>query len=287
MALAVAYRVGTLSVPYWALSDITIQSTIVEQMLFLGTALGAGSPGRSLFTLLVAMVLLAPIALDRRRGSLHAAIRHGWWAGLAFVLVVGAVLRRDLLFYARGFIPFLPLLAAAWVHATGQSSRALRVVLVAPVWAVAAIGSTLLAVSSPEHPYYRDRDRLRELVERAEQFRSRYDLLLVHHWWMAMVFDRYATDRTRVVPLNVTEASIERELAWAGALRAVERLPKDARLALVLNDLATEHSDPGQRVLRALEKERSNLGEVPCLGGRAPRISLVCNRIVFFGPVTD
>lgn len=286
MLAAVFLRLGTLSVPYWALADITLPSLAVEQWLMLGTALGPPTLGRSVLTVALAALLLAPLILDSRRSELHVVLRHGWWMPYALVLVAGATLGMDLLFYARGFIAATPFALVSWLHGTARLRGWVQLGYLTLSLSVMVASTAMVASSSPRHPYYRGRAELEDIVRRVESHRSRYDLLVVHHWWMSMVFERYAADPLSVVPLNVARVSVAPQAAWAGALAALDELPSEARIALVLNDLATEFADPASRVVRALESRRPRRGTAPCTDTPSRGTRLVCTKVIFFGPET-
>jgi hypothetical protein len=277
------FGLGSSSVPYWQMSDVSLPGILAEQFLFLGTTLPHGGALAALLNLSVFGLLVLPL-LDalRRRSDLVAAepvLSSLWWLAPGGVAGLGILIGQDLLFYPRGFIPTAPFLLTYWVLFTGALSG--------PSWARRAYGAVLLvpfilsgylvATGHPAQAYLRGRASLAEVVRQIEVHRDDFDLLVVHHWWVAPYFSYYYVDPNRVWALGRNSEGP------SGALQDIDRLPPGARVLLVLNDVARS-SDPGGRVVAALMSRRSLIRELPCPGDPGSGRGLVCNRMLLFGP---
>jgi 4-amino-4-deoxy-L-arabinose transferase-like glycosyltransferase len=277
------FGLGHSSVPYWQVSDVSLPGILAEQFLFLGTTLPHGGVFAAILNLSVFGLLVLPL-LDalRRRSELVAAepvLSSLWWLAPGMVAGLGILIGQDLLFYPRGFISTAPFLLTYWVLFT----RALS----GPSWARRAYGAVLLvpfvlsgylvATSDPAQAYLRGRESLAEVVRQVDVHRDEFDLIVVHHWWLAPYFSYYSVDRSKVWALGRDSAGP------SGALGDVDRVPPGARVLLVLNDVARS-SDPGGGVVAALMSRRSLIRELPCPGDAARGRGLVCNRMLLFGP---
>lgn len=274
---------GRSSVPYWQVSDVSLPGILAEQFLFLGTTLPHGSAFAAILKLLVFGLLVLPL-LDalRRRSELVTAeplLSSLWWLAPGMVAGLGILIGQDLLFYPRGFISTAPFLLTYWVLFTGTLSG--------PSWGRRVYGAVLLvpfilsgymvATSDPAQAYLRGRESLAEVVRQVEVHRDEFDLMVVHHWWLAPYFSYYCVDRSKVWALGADSPGP------SGALGDVDRLPPGARVLLVLNEVARS-SDPGGRVVAALMSRRSLIRELPCPGDAGSGRGLVCNRMLLFGP---
>jgi hypothetical protein len=203
-----------------------------------------------------------------------------WWLAPGMVAGLGILIGQDLLFYPHGFISTAPFLLAHWVLFTGTLSgppwarRVYVTVLLVPF----ILSGYMVATSDPTQAYLRGRERLAEVVRQVEVHRNEFDLIVVHHWWVAPFFSYYYdVDRSRVWALGGDSAGP------SGALRDVDRLPPESRVLLVLNDVARSN-DPGGGVVAALTSRRSLIRELPCPGDAGSGRGLVCSRMLLFGP---
>ena len=282
--LALFFGLGRSSVPYWQVSDVSLPGILAEQFLFLGTTLPHGGVLAAVLNLLVCGLLLLPL-LDalRRRSELLAGERvlsSLWWLVPGMVAAFGILIGQDLLLPPRGFISTAPILLAYWVLFTRALSgpRWARRVYAAMLLVPFILSGYMVATGDPAQAYLRGRESLAEAVRQVEVHRHEFDLIAVHHWWVAPYFAYYYdVDRSKVWALGRDSADP------SGALRDVDRLPPDSRVLLVLNDVARS-SDPGGRVVAALMSRRSLIRELPCSGDAAAGRGLVCSRMLLFGP---
>jgi hypothetical protein len=272
-----------VSVPYWQISRVGVSGILAEQFLFFGTT-QPGSGGMEIALNLVVTALLAvPL--------LHAAVRNRdlvraepllsflWWIAPVLVAVAGVLVGRNWLFYPRGFISTAPFLLAYWVSFTAEMRtpawlrRAYAVALLVPF-----LGNALLvAVQHPAHPFFRGREVLADIARDVETDRKQYDLVLVHHWWMAQYYYYFLSEPQKVWPLGRQREGKD------AALADVAVLPPEARVLLVVNDLANAQADPEGSVVAALKATRPLVRERPCLYPSLRGAGLVCTRIYLFG----
>ena len=276
------FGLGRLPVPFWQVSDVSLPGILVEQFLFLGTTLPRGSEVATVLNLSVFALLLWPFAnaLWRRSGLIAAepVLSCLWWLAPALVAAVGALIGQDLLFLPRGFISTAPFLLAYWVLFTSTMSgprwarRAYVTLLLVPF----VLSGHLVATSHPGQAYLRGRDSLAEVVRQVAVYRDEFDVILVDHWWIAPYFSYYYAEPSRVWALGRDDA--ERDV-----LADLERVPPDARVLLVLNELATSQTDPDGKVAAALAARRVLIRELPCSHDGLPGRGLVCKRMLLFG----
>lgn len=281
--IALRLGLGRSSVPYWQVSDVSLPGILAEQFLFLGTTLPNGGVFAAVLNLVVFGLLVLPL-LDalRRRSELVAAdpvLSSLWWLVPGMVTGLGILIGQDLLFYPRGFISTAPFLLAYWVLFTGALSGPgwVRRVYGAALLVPFVLSGYLVATSDPAQAYLRGRESLAEVVRQLEVHRSEFDLIVVHHWWVAPYFSYYYVDRSKVWALGRAAADP------SNVRRDVERLPPGSRVLLVLNDVARS-SDPGGDVVAALMSRRSLIRELPCPGDPGSGRGLVCSRMLLFGP---
>jgi hypothetical protein len=276
------FGLGSLSVPYWQSSDISLPGIVVEQFLFLGTTLPYGGKSATAVNLLVFGLLLAPLVSALRRQSrlirAEPALSSLWWVAPGIVAAAGLLVGQDLLFYPRGFIPSAPFLLAYWVLFTGAMTVRtwVRGIYVAVLLVPFCLSGYLVAASHPSQAYLRGQDKLAEVVRHLEVYRDDFDILLVHHWWMAPYFAYNYPDRSRVMALGRDYRD------EGGVLRDLERVPPESRVLLVLNDVATKHTDPEGKVVAALMAKRSLIREIPCPNEALLGRGLLCDRILLF-----
>jgi hypothetical protein len=287
----VLWRFARLSLPYWRRVSIDLPAIWAEQFLCLGSTIGTAPESAAWLNRLVTLLVLVPfVALvwQRPRAFLERPLL---LLGLAMPLGVafaGAAIGTHLLFYPRGFIGATPFLLAGWAVSTLElPQRAWLRGAYAALLLVPFLGSSLaIAVNHPAHAYYRDRNVLPEIVARAASLGDRYDVLLVHHWWLAQYVAYFHPEPERVQGLGMwrrDDAARDGELV--AVLRDLAQIPPDARILLLRNDLIGIYGDPGDAVLDALRGRRPQLDALPCR--EAPPIpgeSMLCNGLYLFGP---
>jgi hypothetical protein len=271
--------------PFWQVSDISLPGIVVEQFLFLGTTLPHGGLTVTVINLVVFGLLVLPFAaaLVRRSGLIGSdpLLSSLWWLAPGMVAGVGILVGQDLLFHPRGFISSAPFLFAYWVIFTGAlpgprwTRRLYVVVLIVPF----LLSGQLVATSHPGQAYLRGRGGLAEVVRGVAAHREEFDLILIDHWWMAPYFTYFYEDRSRVWALG---RDGQGETA---AVEDVARLPADARVLLVINDVGANRTDAEGKVVEALRSRRTFLRELPCPEPAVPERGLVCNRMLLFDRV--
>jgi hypothetical protein len=286
LLLFLAQLVG-LSMPYWKRDRVGLAAIWTEEFLLLGSSLGAADGRAAWFHVIVASLLLAPYGWflwRRRRQVLNEPFL---LVGPAMPILVSALVGQGNLFFPRGFIPSVPFLLAGWVRCTsemesGRSKRVYATLLIVPF----LVSSYSVATSHPGHGFFRGREIMPEIVDRARSFEHEYDLLLVHHWWLAQYVSFYHPEPARVRGLGMErrgQASRSGELA--AVMADVAALPRGARLLLMRNDLASE-VDSRDLVVATLRARRPLLRELPCRENPVPGESLLCQRMFLFGPDT-
>jgi hypothetical protein len=273
-----------VSVPYWQISRVGVSGILAELFLLPGTTLPGGSRMPTLISVVVAVLVCVPL--------LHAAFRHRdliqaeprvsclWWAAPGLVGAAGVLAGRNWLFYPRGFISVAPFLLAYWVSFTPRMDvrpwlrRLYATVLLVPF----ALNGLLVALQHPSQPYFRGRDILASIARDVEADRGAYDVVLIHHWWMAQFYYYYLSEPLKVRPLG---RGREGPTAARDDLAAV---PPQARVLLVVNDLARSQSGSEASVVAALRASRPLVRERPCLFPSLRAGGLVCTRIYLFGP---
>jgi hypothetical protein len=278
------FGLGSVSVPYWQSSDISLPGILVEQFLFLGTTLPHGGVPATLLNLIVFTLLLVPLldAIRHDPGSIRneLAISSLWWVSPAIVAGVSILIGQDLLFYPRGFISTVPFLLAYWVLFTGNMSisKWLKVPYVALLLGPFLLSGYSVATNHPGQAYLGGRDRLAQIVRDLDSHQEEFDIILIHHWWMAPYFAYHYPERSKVWALG-SEGPGEK-----GLIADLERVPPRARVLLVLNDIATERTDPKGVALQFLSSRRALIRELPCSQESLLGLGLLCNRILLFGP---
>ncbi len=283
-----ARGLGGLSGSYWRLGELTLTGVLSEQLLFLGTTLPPRNvPAIGLDLAVVGWLLLPFAALAARRAwpALPPAVVWLGFAAPGGVAVLELLVGGDLLFYPRGFIASTPFLLAAWVAMVaawpiGRRRKAAYVMVLGVPFALSGIAA---ATARPGHAYYRDREAPREIALAAHARRDRFDVLLVHHWWLAQAFAYHYPDAWRVQGLGAQRRALAaREGEAAAAVADVASVPAELRVLLLLNDVAGE-LDPGAAVVEALRAERALLWEGPCRPDPLPGEGLFCRRMLLFG----
>lgn len=287
----VLWRFARLSLPYWRRAALDLPAIWAEQFLCLGSSIGTAPESAAWLNRLVTLLLLAPFVAAVWRRPRAFLDRPLLLLGLAMPLVValaGAAVGARLLFYPRGFIGATPFLLAGWALSTLEwSIPAWLRHLYAALLLVPFLGSSLaIAVNHPAHAYYRDRNVMPEIVARASALRDRYDVLLVHHWWLAQYVAFFHPEPDRVQGLGMwrrDEAARDGELV--AVLRDLAQIPPDARILLLRNDLIATYGDPGDAVLEALRARRPQVDSLSCREAPAiPGESMFCDRLYLFGP---
>jgi len=265
---------GSVSEAYWRLANLSVAGTVVEQFLFFGTTLPGSGPLPTVLNALFGGLLALPLVhtLWKRTRVGDTEPLFSLWLAAPLIAALASLLGPDLLFYPRGFIPTTPFLFAYWVAFTRAMdvTRRVRRLYVGILLAPFLYNALLVATHHPAHPYFRGRELLVDIARDAGKDAKSYDLVLVDHWWMAQ-FYYYALPEPEKVRL------------FGGAtpvLGEVKLLPREARLLLVVNDLA----DAENGVARALASERPLIRERECLYPSLAGTGLVCRRVLLFGP---
>jgi 4-amino-4-deoxy-L-arabinose transferase-like glycosyltransferase len=293
LLLILLRRLGTLSFAYWQISDLSLPGVLVEEFLFLGTTLPGGGILAAMVNLVVVGLLLLPLvyaAFRSRRGIANQPLISLIWLIMpAMIVGLELVSRQDLLFYPRGFIPTTPFLLGYWILFTGSMPmrRWLKRLYVLLLMVPFGLSSIAVATNSPRQAFFRGRELMAEIVQRAEDHRDEFDLILIHHWWVTQYFVYYYPDKDLVRGLGSSwyREAAERGEAWA-IWQDLASLPRDARLLLVLNNLATLHADPMGIALHALRSTRPIVRDFPCLEDSVWAELLYCNRMILFGPAS-
>ncbi len=136
------------------------------------------------------------------------------------------------------------------------------------------LNAAMVATHHPAHPYFRGREVLLDIARDAGRDPESYDVVLVHHWWMAQFYYYALAEPEKVRLLGRTMPAVE----------DLKNIPGDARVLLIVNDIATRMADPKNEVVDALERQRPLIGERPCLYPSLAGAGLVCERILLFGP---
>jgi hypothetical protein len=148
------------------------------------------------------------------------------------------------------------------------------------------LSTVSVATSDPRQGYFKGREIMPEIVERARRLEGEYDVLAVHHWWLAQYVSIHHPHPERVRGLGMER---RHEAAGSGELIAVMNdvavLPAGARVLLMRNDLASV-VDPRGAVVAYLRARRPLLRELPCRGEPVPGESLLCQRLLLFGAET-
>jgi hypothetical protein len=283
---------GALAVPYWNTSDLSLFGVLAEHVFFLGLTLAPGTPGVAAANLLLVAAWALPVIVAAR---LRPDLLRGQpllvflgWAPVVAPVLLGVVLGRDLLFYPRGFIASVPFLLALWVWALAEVPwrRRWKAAYVALVLVPYLASSFMVASSHPQQAYLKDREVMIEIVENVDRLAPDYDLLVVHHWWLAMYYYYRSATPERVLGLGQFVAGPQHDQV-SNALADLGRVPAKARVLLVLNDLATNLTDRGGKVVTALLARRVPLLEPPCRPGhhdQATASTVLCNRLVLLSP---
>jgi hypothetical protein len=284
LLLVFAGQLSGLSMRYWQRADLDLAGVWTEEFLLLGSSLAGAGRHVAWLNLLVAGLVLAPYARALWRSPHPFREQPVLLVGVVMPLV-GALLGRGHLFLPRGFIPSVPFLLAGWALAAswmdaGRWRRAYVALLMAPF----LLSSYAVATSDPRQGFFRGREVMPEIVAAARRLENDYDLLVVHHWWLAQYVAFHHPHPERVHGLGMErrrQASRQGELA--AVLGDVAALPRDARLLLMCNDLASE-VDGRDAVIAVLSARRPLLRELPCREQPVPGESLLCRRLLLFGP---
>ena len=214
--------------------------------------------------------------------------------GLALPLLVvvgGAMVGQHWLFFPRGFIGGTPFLLAGWGLLTLElpvrpaARNAYGALILVPFLA----SSVAVATSYPRHAFYRNRRVMAEIVEQTTRIRDRYDVLLVHHWWLAQYVAFHHPDPDCVRGLGMwRRAEAARDGELTAVLQDLASVPPSARVLVLRNDLINVYGDPGDAVLEALRARRPELAVFPCRD--EPPVageSMLCNGLFLFGPEFD
>jgi hypothetical protein len=285
------WRLARLSSPYWQRDALDLPAIWAEQFLFLGSSIGTASQSAAWLNRIVTALLLVPFIAAAWRRPAALRDRPLLLLGLAMPLgmaIAGAGIGAPSLFYPRGFIGATPFLLAGWAVLTLELPiRAWLRSAYAALLLVPFLGSSLaVAISHPAHAYYRNRLVMPEIVARASRIGERYDVLLVHHWWLTQYVAFFHPEPDRVQGLGMwrrDEAARDGELV--AALRDLAQIPPDARILLLHNDLVGSYGDSTDPVLQVLRERRPLLDSFPCRDGPpVPGESMLCNGLFLFGP---
>jgi len=285
---------ASLSLPHWSLYPLDLPAVWAEQLLFLGSTIGDAPHSAAFLNRAIALLLLVPFATASWRSWQTLLDRPLLVLGLAlplFVVVGGAVVGQHWLFFPRGFIGDTPFLLAGWGLLTLElpvrpaARNAYAALILVPFLA----SGVAVAASYSGHAFYRNRGVMAEIVEQTTRIRDRYDVLLVHHWWLAqyVAFYHPAPDCVRGLGMwRRAEAARDGELT--AVLQDLASVPPGARVLLLRNDLTNAYGDPGDAVLEALRARRAQLAVLPCRD-EPPVVgeSMLCNGLFLFGPESD
>ncbi len=285
------WRLARLSSPYWQRESLDLPAIWAEQFLFLGSSIGGAPESAAWLNRIVTLLLFAPFAVAASRSPRSLLERPLLLLGIAMpigVALAGAGFGARSLFYPRGFIGATPFLLAGWALLTLELPiRAWLRGAYAGLLLVPFLGSSLaVALNHPAHAYYRDRQLMPEIVDRASRIGDRYDVLLVHHWWLTQYVAAFHPEPDRVQGLGMwrrDEAARDGELV--AVLRDLAQIPPDARILLLHNDLAGSYGDSEDTVLQVLRARRPLLDSFPCRDG--PPVSgesMLCDGSFLFGP---
>jgi hypothetical protein len=195
-----------------------------------------------------------------------------------------------MMFLPRGFIGSAPYLLTWWLAWTAAMPvrpyvrRVYQAALLSPV----LVAGCALALSSPGHAAFRNRDVIREIAAQTAPYEGRFGALAIHFWWMAQYFAYFYEGQADVAPLGLFDRHIAgAQGEMAAVLHSLERLPTHAGVLLVENALAERYLDPNGEVASALEARRPRLADIPCHPTYGPEIALFCTRMILYGPVDD
>ncbi len=286
LIVLLAVVLSRYSLPYWKWQVITLPGVVAEQFLFL--MVGPASEWMNFFvSVLLLLPLLHAVRRNRQLIRSYPVVALVWLVAPGAMVLLGWLLGRDLLFYPRGFIPCAPFLLAYWVLFTDSmnigrwSKRVYIALLMVPFLLFSVV------MSHPDQPYFKHRGTMAEIVRNAKDHSEEFDLIIVHHWIVTHYFAYYYPEKEKVRGLG---ALLRREAAERGEkvaiLKDLVALPGDARLLLVLNEVATDHVDPRGEVLQLLFSTRPMIREFPCRDVTMPGDTLLCSRMIIFGAVS-
>ena len=295
LVLIFAFSFSRITFGYWASGAINLVSVIAEQFLFTGSA-GAGDDPNLLLLLAiqvtVLLLLLVPVIVVRIRRAprpvLHPVLRGLWLWPPALVQAWDLITRGKIMFLPRGFIGSAPYLLTWWLSWTAAMPvppwvrRAYQAIVLGPV----LVAAGAVALSSPGHAAFKNRDVIREIVAQTAPYEGRFGTLAIHFWWMAQYFDYYYRGAATVTPLGLLDrdtAAARGEIA--AALKSLDRLPKQTGVMLVENVVAERYLDPDGKVVAALASDRPRLADIPCHPSYGREVALFCTRMILFGPV--
>jgi hypothetical protein len=148
------------------------------------------------------------------------------------------------------------------------------------------LSAVLIGAGLPYHPRYAARGMGEPIMEEVREMAAGCDRVVVHHWGMAPYFAYFLGERERVIPLGLYEREIAQEEGEAAAIsKAVDQLPRDARLLVVLNSVASI-VDPDNEILGRLEAGRPLEAKRPCHPEHREGIPFLCDRLLQLGPAT-
>jgi hypothetical protein len=284
VAALVLLGLGTLPVPFWQTSNVSLPGLFVEQFLFLGTTLPQGGLTATAINAVGFVLLVLPLldALRRRSGLVarDPVLAGLGWLAPALVAAGGVAIGEDLLSAPLSFIASAPFLLAYWALFTSSLAgpRGVRRLYAAVLLVPFVLSGFLVASRHPGQAFLHGRDSLAAVVRDVAAYRDEFDVILVDHWWTAPYFAYYYLEPGRVWALGRDDRG------EGGAVRDVARVPGEARVLLVLNAAAAQ-TDPEGRVAQALHARRPLIREIPCPHADQPARGLVCSRMLLFGPV--
>jgi len=288
------HGLASLSLPHWSLYPLDLPAVWAEQLLFLGSTVGDAPHSAALLNRVIALLLLVPFATASWRSRQALLDRPLLVLGLVLPLLVvigGAMVGQHWLFFPRGFIGGTPFLLAGWgllaleLPVRPAARNAYAALILVPFLA----SSVAVATSYPDHAFYRNRRVMAEIVEQTTRIRDRYDVLLVHHWWLAQYVAFYHPDPDCVRGLGMwRRAEAARDGELTAVLQDLASVPPTARVLVLRNNLIYAYGDRGDAVLEALRARRPQLAVFPCRD-EPPVVgeSMLCNGMFLFGPEFD
>ena len=278
-------RLSSLGVGYWQADGLGLPAILTDMGFLAGATLGDTG-----VAWLGAALILLPFAVVAWRRP-RVLIEEPWLligpsmpmlAGLA-----GFALGRDLLFYPRAYIGAVPFLLVACVRLLPEAlpGAVWRWLYAGALILPFAVSAGLVSTGSSRHPHFADREILEEIVDGIASFDADYDLVLVHHWFLAQFVAYHHPEPQRVRGLGMFSRNAASYLGEIHALvTELDALPPDARLLLVRNALASQGSDPEGAIVHALRSRRPLLTEQPCRVAPLPGEEVLCDRLYLFGP---
>ena len=291
-----------LPVRYWEPVGINLATVTVEQLLFTGS-LGTetGATFTAVCIVVFALLLLPIVGAATRRvpwPRAHPVLTLTWLVCPLLVVLIDLVVGGDHLFFPRGFIASAPFLFSYLVICAFEmpAPRWLRSGILTLLLLPFALGSFFVVVDHPGHVKYAHRWVMPAIVDEVRQLEGRFDLVVTHHWFVAPYFiyffaDRegaplssFFADRKRVVPAGMWHRGLASERGEpAAAIAAIDELPDDARLLVIVNAIASRYTDPDSEVLRRLRAERPLELTRTCLPSFDSGVGFLCEELLIFG----